>query len=174
MKISKNSVVSIAYELRNGNEQGEVIELVNHNEPFVFLFNGGHLLPDFEQALEGMVAGDKFNFGIPAEKAYGIHDPESVAELPIDVFIIDGELATDMLKIGNLIPLRNEDGHILEGIIVQIEDDYVVMDFNHPLAGIDLYFTGRVLAVREATESEIAHGHVHGQGGVDHDHDHDH
>lgn len=168
MKISKNTVVSLAYELRNGDAQGEVLELVNHNEPFIFLFNGGYLLPDFEKSIEGLTTGDKFNFTISAENAYGQHDPDSVAELPIDIFIIDGELAADMLKIGNLVPLRNEEGHVVEGVIVQIEDDYVVMDFNHPLAGIDLCFSGRVIDVREATESELAHGHVHGPGGIEH------
>jgi FKBP-type peptidyl-prolyl cis-trans isomerase SlyD len=64
--------------------------------------------------------------------------------------------------------MKDQDGNPLRGEVIKVEQDLVYMDFNHPMAGFDLYFTGKVLEVREASPEEIAHGHVHGPGGHHH------
>lgn len=89
-------------------------------------------------------------------------------DLPIDTFIVNGELATDMLVVGKTIPMSDQNGRQLTGKIQSVSETEVTMDFNHPMAGQDLYFTIEVTDVREATASELSHGHVHGPGGVEH------
>jgi len=74
---------------------------------------------------------------------------------------VDGKLQEEMLYEGNSIPMMDEQGNKLTGVITSVQDDQVVMDFNHPLAGMNLYFKGEVIEVRDATPDEIEHGHVH-------------
>ena len=110
-----------------------------------------------------------FDFKIPAEDGYGEYDEEAVVDLPLDIFKDeDGEIPTDVLVAGNMIPMTNEDGHQLMGQVVEVTDTNVVMDFNHPLAGREMWFKGAILDVRDATREELNHGHVHGIGGVQH------
>jgi FKBP-type peptidyl-prolyl cis-trans isomerase SlyD len=81
---------------------------------------------------------------------------------------VDGEFQEDLLQIGNMIPMTNEEGHRLVGQVVELNEEYVLMDFNHPLAGREMHFKGHVIDVRPATAEELEHGHVHGHGGVEH------
>ena len=73
-----------------------------------------------------------------------------------------------MLKIGNVIPMQDQNGNPLRGTVKEIADTTVKMDFNHTLAGQELHFTGQIVDLREGTEEEISHGHVHGPGGHQH------
>ena len=168
MTISKNKVVSLLYELRLNNTTGELVEKVDPAEPFLFLFGAGGLLPDFESNLNGKKAGDKFSFGIKSENAYGNFSLEAIVDLPKSVFVVNGELATEMLQVGKTIPMRDEHGHPMHGKVLAVEIDKVKMDFNHPMAGKDLHFTGEILEVRNASADELSHGHVHGNGGHHH------
>lgn len=168
MNIAQNTVVSITYVLREGNAAGTVIQEVNQEAPFSFLFGLGQLLPEFEAQIQGKQEGDKVSFSIDHLHAYGAHDEEQVVSLPKSSFVIDGEVAEDFLQIGALIPLQTQDGHQLTGTVSEIGEDEVRVDLNHPLAGEDLHFSVKILSVRTATPEEIAHGHVHGPGGHDH------
>lgn len=168
MKIEKNKVVSLLYELHVGNAQGELIEKVDPAEPFAFLFGGGGLLPEFELNLAGKKAGDHFSFEIKSENAYGKFSLEAIVEIPKSVFSVNGEIAHEMLVEGKMIPMRDENGNPFQGKVLAVGIDKVKMDFNHPMAGKDLHFTGEILEVRNATEEELSHGHVHGAGGHHH------
>lgn len=168
MIISKDKVVSVSYVLREGNFGGDVVEQTTGEEPFVFLFGAGSLLPDFESHLHGLKEGDTFQFSIDSQNAYGQVESEAIVDLPIDIFEIDGAIDYDLLQIGNVVPMRNDQGHLLHGVVVSVAEDVVTMDFNHPMAGKDLYFMGTVLNIREATPAELEHGHVHGPGGHHH------
>lgn len=168
MKVGNNKVVSLIYELREDDANGDLIQKVEKENPFVNLFGVGSLLPAFENALEGLVAGDSFSFGIPAADSYGEHNPEVVYTLEKSMFEIDGVVEDGLLEIGNQITMQDQDGNPVDGIVLDVTDEGVVMDFNHPLAGINLYFTGEVLEVRDATAEELAHGHVHGPHGHHH------
>jgi FKBP-type peptidyl-prolyl cis-trans isomerase SlyD len=170
MIISKNKVVTVTYQLHEGSANGHVVEETSADEPFVFLFGGGNLLPDFEANLNGLKEGDSFQFNIDSNNAYGEADPSAVVELPLSIFVIDGQIAGDLLQIGNVVPMRNDQGHLLHGKVVSIGANEVMMDFNHPMAGKDLFFSGTVLSVREASPTEIEHGHVHGADGHHHSH----
>jgi len=168
MKIEKNKVVSLTYILKNGNAQGEVIQEVNKERPFMHLFGVGGLLPAFEENISGLVVGDKFGFHLASKDAYGENRAEDVVELTKEIFMQDGKLDTELVQIGKYIPMKNDDGHVIEGKVVSLTDEGIVMDFNHPLAGKDLHFSGEILEVRDANDEEISHGHVHGEGGHHH------
>ncbi|MDR3235715.1 MAG: peptidylprolyl isomerase [Prevotellaceae bacterium] len=154
-KIEKNKVVSLSYTLSVADE---TIETVKADKPMQFIFGSGYLLPKFEQHIEGKNAGDAFDFNLAAVDAYGEEDPDAIVELPIHVFEVDGKIEDGLLTAGNVLPMTSADGHRLDGMITEVRADVVVMDFNHPLAGDDLHFTGEVVAVRDATSDELANG----------------
>ncbi len=168
MQIDKNTVITLQYQLRRDNQEGELIEQTSDQDPLVFLFGIRQMLPEFERQLAGKVVGDDFDFIIKSADAYGEQDPEAIGKLPLETFRVNGEMATDMLVVGNVIPLRNPDGDLLYGTVLAVEDTEVELDFNHPMAGIDLHFTGTVTDIRKATPEELDHGHVHGPGGHQH------
>lgn len=155
MKIESKKVVSLTYTLKLNNKDGEVIQKVEKDKPFVYLFGVGGLLPLFESNLEGLEVGNKFEFALKKDEGYGEYKDEMIIELAKDIFKVEGKIDEEMLKIGNYIPMQNEQGKQLNGKVVSVSDDKVKMDFNHPLAGEDLYFEGDVLDIREATKEEM-------------------
>jgi FKBP-type peptidyl-prolyl cis-trans isomerase SlyD len=102
---------------------------------------------------------------LKSEEAYGLSSDEAVVDVPKEVFMVDGKFDSEMVKEGNAIPMMDGDGNRLNGIVVNVTDNAVKMDFNHPLADEDLFFAGKVVDVREATEEELSHGHIHQSGG---------
>lgn len=170
MKIEANKVVKIVYELEIGEGNNkEMLEIVQDDEPMVFIQGMSGLPEAFEAQLDGLQVGDEFKFSVDAADGYGEPDPEAIIDFPIENFKIeDGKVPEGMLEIGNMIPFSNDEGNRMNGRIVEITDEFVILDFNHPLAGQNMHFSGKVLGVRDATKDEIAHGHVHGEGGVIH------
>lgn len=168
MEIQNNTVVSITYDLKIGNAEGALVEKVEASAPFVFLFGAGGLLPEFEENLSGLTAGKAFEFTIESDNAYGPVQDEAVIELPLNIFEVDGAVPDDLLVVGRYLTMQDHQGNPLRGKVEEVGTEKVKMDFNHPLAGADLYFKGGVENVREASEEEIAHGHVHGEGGHHH------
>ena len=160
MNISKNKVVSLSYELRTDGKDGEIIETVNADRPLMFIFGANSLVPGFERNIENLKTGDKFAFLLACEEAYGPALEEALVEIPKTAFIVDGEIDHDLLTEGNAIPMTDSQGNRLHGIVAEVKDDTVIMDFNHPLAGDDLYFAGKVVDVREATSEELARGYI--------------
>lgn len=168
MQIDKHSVVSLSYKLSN-HTSGEKIEETTPESPMVFLYGVGQLIPDFENNVKGLKVGDSFEFVITAEKAYGIPSDDNIANIPLDVFKNDeGVIDSNEIKVGAVLPMSDDQGHSMLGTILAIDATEVRMDFNHPLAGTDLHFTGKIDDVREATKDEIDHGHVHGPHGHHH------
>jgi FKBP-type peptidyl-prolyl cis-trans isomerase SlyD len=168
MQVADKKVVALTYTLRESNEKGEILQQVDKDRPFVYLFGMGGLLPSFKAQLEGLKAGEKFSFTLPQEEAYGAPTMENVLDLDKKIFEIEGKIDESIVRVGEMVPMEDENGNPLTGTIVEIGDDKVKVDFNHPLAGMDLHFSGEVLDVREPTKEELEHGHVHGPGGVEH------
>ncbi|MDE2393212.1 MAG: peptidylprolyl isomerase [Cytophagales bacterium] len=170
MPIAKNNVVFISYQLAFPDEDGQpdVVEIVDEKEPMVFIHGLSGLPEAFEKNLLGLNEGDTFDFSISSEDAYGNVDPNAIIQLPKSIFQAEGQSADDILQIGNFIPMTDDQGNRMQGLVVSIEGETVTMDFNHPLAEKTLMFQGKILKIREATPEEIAHGHVHGEGGVHH------
>lgn len=168
MTVGDKKVVSMTYTLKENSASGDVIQEVTEDRPFVYLFGMGGLLPAFKSNLNGLKKGESFGFVLNKEDAYGIPSSDNIIRLDKKVFEVDGQFDDEMIKVGEVIPMEDEEGYPLSGKIVEIGDDYVAVDFNHPLAGMDLYFEGKILDVREATAEELTHGHAHGL----HDHHH--
>lgn len=168
MIISNNKVVSLTYELKLDNAQGETVEVTDSDSPLVFLYGAGNMLPKFEENLANLKLNDNFEFTLEAEDAYGPLISEAVIDLPIDVFMVEGKIDPEMLRIGNVIPMQDNQGNPLEGLVIGVDEASVKMDFNHPMAGKTLHFAGTIIDLRDATEEELSHGHVHGAHGHQH------
>ena len=163
MKIAPNSVVTLSYKLHAGlpDEDMQHVESTPDDRPFQFLFGSGGIIAGFEKNVSGLQPGDHFNFKIEPEDAYGTADEKAIFNLPLDIFRVNGNLDMDALKVDNILPLRDNEGNQMNGRVVSFDDQNVLMDFNHPLAGHALRFEGKILEVREASAEELSHGHVH-------------
>jgi FKBP-type peptidyl-prolyl cis-trans isomerase SlyD len=169
MRIEKNKVVSLVYDLKSESHEGEMIESVDKDNAMQFLYGNGMMLPAFEENIKGLSKGDKFQFKLAFDEAYGEFSEDSVVEIPKSAFEVEGVIEDGLLEEDNVIPLQDEQGNRFNGRVEKVLEEFVVIDFNHPLAGEDLYFTGEVFEIRDATAEELSHGHVHGHG---HHHNH--
>ncbi len=163
MKIEKNVVVSLAYQVKL--EDGAVVDQSTVDAPLDYLHGHNNLISGLEKELEGKVAGDKFTATIAPEDAYGEHSDALVQRVPANVF-----QGVDELEVGMRFLADTDQGPIPVEI-TEVDGDEVVVDGNHMLAGQTLTFDVEVVATREATAEELAHGHVHGAHGHDHDHE---
>lgn len=183
MKVAKDLVVSLAYQVRT--EDGVLVDESPVSAPLDYLHGHGSLIAGLEKALEGHDVGDRFDVHVPANDAYGQYDDNLVQRVPKDVF-----MGVDELQVGMRFLAETDQGPVPVEI-TEVGDDYVVVDGNHMLAGQNLNFNVEVVAIREATAEELEHGHVHGAhdhgegccGGHGHgegeccgchEHDHDH
>ncbi len=155
MHISENKVVSLSYRLNLNNKNGELIETINKDKPLEFMFGSGNLLPEFENQLRNLPAGEQFAFVLTSDKAYGAILEQAIVDVPVKSFEVNGKVDESVVKVGGTIPMRDNNGNRMNGIVTAINNELVTMDFNHPLAGRDLHFEGEVLAIRDATEEEL-------------------
>lgn len=165
MKIANNKVVTLSYELRTEGFDSELVEKTKDERPLEFIYGMGMMIPKFETNLDGKVKGDTFQFKIESAEAYGLSNPKNVVDMPKSSFQgEDGKVDDKILTLGNVIAMQDESGHKFNGKIIEIKDEVVIMDFNHPMADKDLYFKGEILEIRDASPEELDHGHVHGEG----------
>jgi len=163
MQIAKDKVVLVSYELKI--ESGEVVDSATPEDPFSFIHGIGQTLEAFDNNLNGLNIGDTFKFELEAEDAYGLVVEENVVSIPRGAF---GEMPEDELAEGAELPMQDNQGNRFYGTVLEFDSENVLMDFNHPLAGEKLLFSGKIIGVRDATAEEISHGHVHGEGGHHH------
>lgn len=166
MNISKNAFVTLTYELHTDSHDGPVVEACDTTRPLGFVFGAGRMLPAFESAIDGMNVGDKFAFAIAPDDAYGETRPDAFVDVPKNIFIgADGRLREEFLKLGARVPMINDEGQRIIGTVLKVSDNSVKLDFNHPLAGETLYFSGCVVDIREATVEELLDQHSGCGGG---------
>lgn len=160
MQIEKHRVVTLTYTLKDTDDN-----LIDKSDDgsFCYLHGAGNIIPGLENALAGKVAGDELNVTVAPEEAYGVHDAEKTQKVPRDMFPPEQDIEPGMQ-----FHAQSPDGHPFVVTIASIEEDGVVVDGNHPLAGVHLNFEVRVMEVREASSEEIEHGHVHGPEGHHH------
>ena len=157
MKISPNKFVSLSYDLNVGEgDEKELMEKATPEQPLEFIFGTISMLEAFEKNVDGLAQGDSFDFVLTPDQAYGEYDDDHLVDLPRNIFEVDGKMDESVVFEGNTIPMMDSNGNRLNGSVVSVSDDVVKMDFNHPLAGETLHFTGNVLSVREASAEEIA------------------
>lgn len=161
MEIAENKVVAIEYTLTDS--EGEVLDTSDGRGPLAYLHGKGGIIPGLETELAGKKVGDELKVTVSPEKGYGPRHDNLVSRVPKDAF--GGKLE---FELGLQFPVQDQQGNQRLVTIVHIEEDNVVLDANHPLAGVELTFEVKVVEVRDATEEELSHGHSHGEGGHKH------
>lgn len=168
----KKSFVALTYDLYVGEEnEKELMEQATEEQPLTFYTGLGMMLDKFEAEIAPLKVGDSFDFVIPVNDAYGEYEDEKIIELPKNIFEVDGAIDEEMIAEGNMVPLVDSEGNRINASIVSVGEDIVTVDINHPLAGEDLHFIGKVIEMREATEEELkavfSSGCGCGSGGCD-------
>ena len=155
--MQENKYITVAYELYTDNEKGihELVEKAPVEHPFQFITNMGVALDAFEAKVAALAEGENFDFTLTADEAYGPYEEAHVIDLDKEIFCIDGRFDKNTIYPGNVIPLVNADGNRFQGLVLEVKEGTVVIDLNHPLAGKDLHFRGRVVTKRAATNDEI-------------------
>jgi FKBP-type peptidyl-prolyl cis-trans isomerase SlyD len=162
MSIQRNQVVSLSYTLKDP-ETGELIDQSTPDQPLQFITGLGHIIPGLENEILKMEKGDTKEILVKAADAYGPVNPDAFQE------INRSDLAhIENLEEGMLLYAQDNQGNQIPVKIAKVTDEKVLVDLNHPLAGKDLLFNVKIVDVRDATEEELAHGHVHGPGGHHH------
>lgn len=151
MQISRGKFAKVIYKLYDAKDQ-RLLEAVPKAKPLVLRFGMGHLFPDFEKNLMGLEAGDRFDFVIQAERAYGPVDTYAIFDVSKDTFESQGELPADFFQPGRRVSMHDNNGMRHVGKMIKIMEDAVTIDFNHPLAGKDLRYVGEVLEVFDQPE----------------------
>ncbi|MBO4916658.1 MAG: peptidylprolyl isomerase [Bacteroidales bacterium] len=159
MKIETMKVVAISYTVE---VDGEVVDRATTEKPLDYIQGTHMIIPKLEATLEGLEEGDAFACTILPEDAYGEYDMSKVFDIPKSSFEFKGKIREDLMEVGRYIPMLNSAGEVCHGMVVEVKEDKVTMDFNAPLAGKTLNFTGRVISVRDATEKELTEG-LHGE-----------
>ena len=156
MKITNNSVVVMHYAVSDSD--GTLIDSSYDHKPMAIIYGTGYLIPGLEDALENHQAGDKFEVSVEAEQAYGPRHDEYVQSVQKE--LLQG---VEDIAVGSQLRASTDEGEQTV-IVIDITDDVVTVDGNHPLAGLDLSFDVEILEVREATAEELEHGHIHAEG----------
>lgn len=158
MSIKKNSVVTLHYEMYDADNQ-----LLDKTEEPIAYLHGGYdgIFPLVEEALHEKNVGDVVDITMSPDDAFGEQDPELIRIEPADAFPAE-------VQVGMMFEADMPDGDIVVFRVTDIADGKVVVDGNHPLAGMKIRFKATVAEVRDASEEEIAHGHVHGAHGHHH------
>jgi len=163
MKIEPGKYFEIAYKLYRVNPDGTetLMHEVSAEQPDRAIFG---MTLGFVEALEETVLGQengfKFDFYAEPDKAFGPYTEEAIYTVPRENLLIDGKFDEEMFSPGNQIPLRTPDGFVVDGIVLELKEDAVVLDLNHPLAKDRVHYVGEVTEVRMPTQDELqpAHG----------------
>jgi FKBP-type peptidyl-prolyl cis-trans isomerase SlyD len=152
-------VITFHYTLTD--PDGNQLDSSQGGQPMSYVEGVGQMIPGLESELGKMSPGDKQQVNVAAKDAYGDHNAERVFTVPMD------KMPTREVNVGDRFR-TGEGNHASVVTVIGVEGDTVTLDGNHPLAGVDLTFDVEVTEIRDATEDEVAHGHVHGPGGAHH------
>jgi FKBP-type peptidyl-prolyl cis-trans isomerase SlyD len=159
VQIGPQKVVSIDYTLTD--DAGHVIDGSSGRQPLSYLHGAGNIVPGLEAALDGKSVGETVVVSLNPEQGYGLHDERLVRNIAVR------KLPEQKAEVGMSIDVQTENGP--RRLLVKARrGDYATVDANHPLAGMTLHFSVKVVEIRDATEEELAHGHVHGPHGHAH------
>lgn len=166
--ITMNKVVSFHYRLSevdaDGNP-GEWMEDSHGAEPLYYIHGFHNVVVGLEKALEGKTTGQNIEITLKPEDAYGPRRPDSMKRVPLKY--LQKARGVKKLKAGSISAIKTDKG-VNQVVVMKVGKFNADVDFNHPLAGRTLYYEIEVVAVRDASEEEISHGHVHGAGGHQH------
>ena len=160
MQIVDKMVVTIDYTLKDDN--GNILDSSNDGN-FAYLHGSNNIIPGLENALTGKSAGDEVEVTVSPTEGYGERNDSMVQAVPRDMFDSEQEI-----EVGMQFHAQSPEGDMVVVTVMDVDDDDITVDGNHPLAGMNLNFGVKVIDIREATTEEIDHGHVHGPGGHNH------
>ncbi|MFR9503572.1 MAG: peptidylprolyl isomerase [Rikenellaceae bacterium] len=153
MKVESNKMVAVNYTLT---VNGVVEDQSKEGAPLEFIIGSGMILPKFEEAIMDKEVGDKVAFTIAAAEGYGEIHPEAIVDLPRSIFCDENGQIAEMVVVGNVLPMSSADGQQMYGMVKEIGEESVKMDFNHPMAGKELNFDVEVVSVRDVTPEDLA------------------
>ena len=156
-KIQHGKYVELGYDLYEVSAEGDVlVHQTDSDDPerIVYGVTRGMIVP-LEKAIEGLEPGGVFDVKVSAAEGFGDYDLEQIAELDKSLFMVDGKFDNEIVNTGNYVPMMTADGFRINGKVLEVTDTHVRMDFNHPLAGKDIRFKGKILTVRDATAEEL-------------------
>ena len=161
MTIQNDKVVTMHYHLTDSD--GQVLDSSHGSDPLTYLHGAGHIIQGLEQALTGLDVGATKTVEVAPADAYGEHDANAIQTVPRQ------ELAgIANLEVGMQLQAQHPDGRTVTLFVKEIREQEVILDSNHPLAGMALTFDVEIMEIRDATAEELSHGHVHGEGGHHH------
>ena len=152
--ISNNQVVYMHYKLTD--DEGNLLGSTDGSEPLAYLNGAGNIVAGLEKELEGKAEGDSLQVRIEPEEGYGEVVPDLVQTVERAAF-----QGVDSVEEGMMFEAQAPSGSTQRIIVKKVDGDKVTVDANHPLAGVALNFDVQIVDVREATQEEVAHGHVH-------------
>ena len=156
--VENQKVVKVIYDLYIKGEKPNtenIIEQATEENPLTYCHGENMMLPKFEEALMGKEVGDHFDFYIQHTDAYGEYDEEGEMTLDREMFEIDGKFDDKRVFVGNIIPKNTTDGQTILAQVIEITDEKVTINLNHPLAGEDLHFIGKIIDIRDASQAEL-------------------
>ena len=160
MQIENNKVATLHYILKDN--EGNILDQSDDGS-FVYLHGALNIIPGLENALTGKAAGEELNVKVSPEDAYGVRTEEHIQEVPKEMF----EEGAD-IQVGMQFHAQGPNGEMLVVTVSDVKDDTIIVDGNHPLAGMELNFDVKIVEVRDATDEEMEHGHVHSAEGCGH------
>lgn len=158
MKIENGKWVELQYELYafTDNTPEELMMATPEGETEKFVYGVDEaVIPMFMEKIAGLQPGDKFDFTIPADEAFGQRNEEHIMKLDRSLFLTPEGTLDSRVKSGATLPMHTTEGALVYGLVLMVADDGVTIDFNHPLAGENLHYIGEVKLVRDATEEEL-------------------
>ncbi len=158
MIIKEDHIITITYELRENNEQGELLERMDANYPFIFYFGNGKLLPEFENQLFGLSEDASFEFVLTPDQAYGKSNALNILKIPTEDFVKASDIPSHYIQVDNMVNLTDDEGIMHTGKIKEIEKDHIKVNFNHIMVDKTLHFKGAILSIRKATVDEMVKG----------------
>ena len=160
MQIGDQKVVTLHYTLTDND--GKVIDK-SEDGSFAYLHGASNIIPGLEDALTGKTAGEEMSVSVSPEQAYGVRDESMLQQVPKNMFE-----DTSQIAVGTQFHAQGPNGEMLVVTVMDVQEEHVVVDGNHPLAGVELNFDVKIIDVRDASEEEVEHGHVHAPGGHHH------
>ena len=156
LTVDDHHIITLTYEVRDGGPRGTLLERMDVNYPFIFMFGVGKMLPAWERRIFGLKSGMGFSFQLTPEDAYGVPDKDHILKMPLTMFQNEREqIEPGLLVEGQFVTLTDTDGKAVNAKILKWDDTEVTLDANHALAGKSLFFSGAVLDVRKATVDEL-------------------
>ncbi len=160
MEITDNKVVTLDYILKD--DTGKIIDQ-SENSEFVYLHGARNIIPGLENALKGKTAGIELDVTVAPAEGYGERDESMLQVVSKDMFE-----SAEQITVGQQFNAQGPDEEVITITVMEINDDQITIDGNHPLAGVQLSFAVSIIDVRDASDEEMEHGHAHGPDGHHH------